>query len=797
MSIGVICPHCKKSLPVAEELCGKSIRCGACETVFVAPPAALVKEQDPPRAEELQEKPGPKADDLSMVSDRRRLQDVGDDGARRFRGKQPEERKSGRFLWSLAIGGGAVLVAAAIAALSVWSSDRKSAAAAPAPVSGVRPAAQKALPMKFVVEAVGGQPPRWNDDWKTPPEATSDRQSIRPPLEIVAGPDRPNDPHARSPLGKAVPVQADDDTHLTEDVLKRVKRATAMLKVTRDNGGGSGSGFLLQGKHSLLLTNAHVVGMLDMRSPPPRQVEVIVNSGEPDETTFVGTVVAVDRDEDLAVLRVNPMAVPGLTVVPRGLTLASAKQLRETQPLFIFGFPFGKAIGKNITVSTTTVSSLRKNEQGELAQVQVNGGMHPGNSGGPVVDARGNVVGVSVSGIRATQINFAVPGDTALRMMEGRLDDFKLSYPSIREKAITLQADMRFVDPLGKIRASSVEWWIGDPGPARPAGQVAPEAAGDGPHQKMDLKTFQGLSHCDLVLEPLPAGKAYWFQPSYTTDDGTTHWSEAKVYNLGRPVEPKFVPLVFAFRPRKVAVELTSKATLRIDGDDRTIGVSLEAKMTEITKPALKDGTIPVRLEVGQAKAAQNVTTKQGRLSTSKGRTYTDIGPLGIDLQLSDGNDILTIKPDLSKIAADKKGEAAEVAERIDHWLHTAMMPLQPIMKTKPQSVWQEPRPLPAIWPGGSPPGFLAMVYHYRGVDVRNGRREALITLDGVVQDDFERGVIGGRAKGLAIFDLEAGYFTEIQLTINLKTAVLIDGEGYPARGEVELRVVRDVKAAP
>jgi S1-C subfamily serine protease len=65
----------------------------------------------------------------------------------------------------------------------------------------------------------------------------------------------------------------------------------------------------------------------------------------------------------------------------------------------VFGFPFGKQLGKNITVSKTSVSSLRKKPNGTLQDIQVNGGMHPGNSGGPVVDAMGQVVGVATLGV--------------------------------------------------------------------------------------------------------------------------------------------------------------------------------------------------------------------------------------------------------------------------------------------------------------------------------------------------------------------------------------------------------------
>lgn len=66
--------------------------------------------------------------------------------------------------------------------------------------------------------------------------------------------------------------------------------------------------------------------------------------------------------------------------------------LTEVQRVYIFGFPKGSALGKEITVSESSVSSLRKDSEGSLSQIQVNGGMQPGNSGGPVVDAGGAVL---------------------------------------------------------------------------------------------------------------------------------------------------------------------------------------------------------------------------------------------------------------------------------------------------------------------------------------------------------------------------------------------------------------------
>jgi S1-C subfamily serine protease len=216
-----------------------------------------------------------------------------------------------------------------------------------------------------------------------------------------------NDPPARPAKGNEAaippgPVPAE----MAADVIKKVKHSTVYLRISLPNGEiAQGSGFFAL-ERGIVITNAHVVGM-KRSDNPPRSVEVIVHSGETDEAKLAGTPLGLDRDNDLAVLRVQG----DLSRLPPPLPVATAAALTETQTVYIFGFPFGAQLGKNITVSKSAISSLRRGDNGVLQKVQVNGGMHPGNSGGPVTDARGVVIGVSVAGISGTQINFAVPGD--------------------------------------------------------------------------------------------------------------------------------------------------------------------------------------------------------------------------------------------------------------------------------------------------------------------------------------------------------------------------------------------------
>lgn len=200
----------------------------------------------------------------------------------------------------------------------------------------------------------------------------------------------------------------------TPETVEKVKRATVRVRVQYNSGrGGSGTGFV-EKKTGHVLTNAHVVGLVEPKDRGPRAIELVVNSGEGEgkEFTFGGRLIDFDKDADLALIQPTFAKVGARPVVPDGLTVPKSSAVALLQKLFVFGYPFGERLGTEITVSETSVSSLRKDQAtGKLAHIQVKGGMNPGNSGGPVVDSRGNVIGVAVAGIQGTDINFAIPGE--------------------------------------------------------------------------------------------------------------------------------------------------------------------------------------------------------------------------------------------------------------------------------------------------------------------------------------------------------------------------------------------------
>jgi S1-C subfamily serine protease len=306
-------------------------------------------------------------------------------------------------------------------------------------------------------------------------------------------------------------------------------------------------------------------------------VTVVLHSGTPQEQPVPAEVVAYDIDSDLAALKITNVAN-----LPRPIDLGQQPQLVETMPLYIFGFPFGKALAVGqgnpaVTIGRGTVSSLRLDDHKELALVQIDGDLNPGNSGGPVVDAQGRLVGVSVAKIKNTQIGLAVPAADLVSMLKGRAFGMIVFKKKVQPAHVDLDGDVwlfdrgnkvaggrtvslrltgvkevqddrggefdvdvRLTDPLNRIRAMAVHY-------ARATGAiqaVPPNARGHweplAGAQRVDL-TIEGQRAFGGISLP-PGGQAndlYACQLSFTNADGQVLYTQ-----------PRYVRLTFAPAPR-------------------------------------------------------------------------------------------------------------------------------------------------------------------------------------------------------------------------------------------------------
>src|SRR5262249_12939174 len=158
---------------------------------------------------------------------------------------------------------------------------------------------------------------------------------------------------AAGPDGDAPKGTRNTTGQLTPEVLQRIKEATVYLQVNMSQGEGAGSGFFV-GEPGTILTNAHLVGMLQPTAAEPTSIRVVRNKGEQNETSFPAKVVAVDHEVDLAVLSVPKEGMP------EPLVVKSAQHLQETQPVYVAGFPLAEVPGKSITINKYELSSLQK-----------------------------------------------------------------------------------------------------------------------------------------------------------------------------------------------------------------------------------------------------------------------------------------------------------------------------------------------------------------------------------------------------------------------------------------------------
>jgi S1-C subfamily serine protease len=599
---------------------------------------------------------------------------------------------------------------------------------------------------------------------------------IQPP--IIRDNNKPPDSDSKVP-------PSSEHKDITEDkaVIEKVKRAAVYIEVTdSSNRKFSGSGFFgAPGARNIVLTNAHVVGMLAPDSRPPKNVKVFINSGQHDERGLGALVLGVDRDSDLAVLDVS--VTEGL---PEPLNVATSETLHDLQKLWVFGFPLGKSLGKEITMRDTSISSFRKKD-GLLDKIQVNGGMDPGNSGGPVVDANGNVVGVSVSGIPGRQINFAIPGERVHAILAGRITTMGTGMPYIAEgNHVGYSVNISMIDPRKLIKEVGLDVWTGDRGNGKrpPVKGTAPAPApGDSSRQRVKLNYEAPVGRGEVILPELPPGKVYWVQPCWVNANGETQWAGASHYNLdpaSPPVERKPAALVLRNQANaKRDLTLKLNATFRVGSDEDTDVASLigGAGFKEtVTQVDSSGAVMDLQYKTAQREYVLNKTDKRKSPLLEKITKDKILPVMKVSLSVDPLGNLSFNKLDPRPFGNNQ--QAFKLAQQFHEPNGAALEALSvpmPFKKagetTAPGETWKSERSLPIDSPGKYENGKVNMTYTFLGVRKRDGRDEAVISMDGVVSGGSAETAIGGRASGLALLDLSSGIIT------TAKTNVVVDME--------------------
>ncbi len=211
-------------------------------------------------------------------------------------------------------------------------------------------------------------------------------QSQNAPVVAAASPPEPSKPVETAPLTPVAPVPPPKSRHA-----------------------GIGTAFAINAAGEFL-TNYHVVkGCTALR---------VRISGEWQE----GRTIASDERNDLAVVRVRTAAT-----VP-ALRFREGKGIRPADPVVVIGFPYAGLLTKSAQVTTGAVSAL-SGVQDDTRYLQLTAPVQPGNSGGPLLDLSGNVVGIvsarlnkltvaEATGTLPENINFAIKSGRAREFLE-------------------------------------------------------------------------------------------------------------------------------------------------------------------------------------------------------------------------------------------------------------------------------------------------------------------------------------------------------------------------------------------
>src|SRR5207302_548852 len=166
---------------------------------------------------------------------------------------------------------------------------------------------------------------------------------------------------------------------------------------------GSGSGFIVSSK-GYILTAAHVVTDSD-------RVDVII-----EKTVYAAKVVKLDAEHDLALIKIEATGLPTVKI-------GNSNAVTRQDAVWVFGFPFAQKIGTGLTTTSGHITAIQMKDNQRVFQADA--AVNPGNSGGPLVNSYGEVIGVITSkflvmreGFTVSEgMNFAVPISYALPLL--------------------------------------------------------------------------------------------------------------------------------------------------------------------------------------------------------------------------------------------------------------------------------------------------------------------------------------------------------------------------------------------
>ncbi len=189
---------------------------------------------------------------------------------------------------------------------------------------------------------------------------------------------------------------------LAEEMTATVERVKRSLVQVVNERSGAGAGLVWRGD-GVILTNNHVAGR--------RRLEVVLANG----SRYPATLLAREPDVDLAVLKIEAGLLPTALI-------ANSRDLRVGQMVFAVGHPWGQ-VGFVTAGIVTGLSTVSTRSGRQVPIIRSDAALAPGNSGGPLVNAAGGVVGINtliVGGDQGMAVPIHLAGEFIARTLAGQ-----------------------------------------------------------------------------------------------------------------------------------------------------------------------------------------------------------------------------------------------------------------------------------------------------------------------------------------------------------------------------------------
>ncbi len=216
-------------------------------------------------------------------------------------------------------------------------------------------------------------------------------------------------------------------------------RVIAENKKRKESLGSSGSGVLL-GQNGVLVTNAHVISNCS-------SLEAVSSQG----TEVAAEIITADKQNDLALLQLKKGGFEGgENISPRSDVTIGIRpgDVRLGEAVVVAGYPYGESLSSGLKVTAGIVSGIT-GLGNNIAQFQLDAAVQPGNSGGPVFDHTGNVIGLVVAQLNKVQVAQAtgsLPENTNFAIKSSLLRTFlavnsvEIPEPSNNKKFLNTEA---------------------------------------------------------------------------------------------------------------------------------------------------------------------------------------------------------------------------------------------------------------------------------------------------------------------------------------------------------------------